>query len=63
MEKIENLLIQEANELAKGQYMYDQDNPITTLAEALTMFVVESLQDDSVDSSKIYDLINSKLIK
>jgi len=61
MENLEKIIIQEANELAKGQYMYDRDNPITTLAEALTMFVVESLQDDSFDSSEIYDLINSKL--
>lgn len=61
MESIENTLIQEANELAKSNYSHDPDNPITTLAEALTMFVVESLQDDSFDNSEIYDLINLKL--
>jgi hypothetical protein len=61
MENLEKIIIQEANELAKGHYMYDSDDPITTLNEALTMFVFESLQDDSFDSSEIYDLINSKL--
>jgi len=61
MENLEKIIIQEANELAKRQYMYDSDNPITTLVEALTMFVVESLQNNSFDSSEIYDLINSKL--
>ena len=41
---------------------YDKENPITTLAEALTAIIWGGLQLDC-DSFKVYDFINKKLNK
>ena len=40
---------------------FDPDCPMTTLAEALTYFVVVSGEFDEVGGEDIYDLITSKI--
>lgn len=57
----ENTIIEHANKLAKGLYMYDQDNPIDNLTDALTMITFDSLNSDEVDSSEIYDCIKAMM--
>lgn len=64
MENIEQLIIEQANKLCANAFMdfpdYDKENPFTTLADALTVIVLDSLQLDC-DSSEVYDFIASKL--
>lgn len=65
MNPIEKTIIDRANLLCKNAFMdfpdYDENNPITTLAEALTVFVFDSFQDNDIDSSEIYDFLNEIL--
>jgi|TARA_R110000787_G_scaffold214353_4_gene323603 hypothetical protein len=61
---LSQVIIDRANELAKSDFSsnFDEDCPMTTLAEALTFFAMEGIEDVSeVDSSEVYDLIYSKL--
>ena len=58
--KIIPQLIKLADEIASTRFMdypdYDEDNPITTLAEALTIFVQESMSNtDEIDLTEVYD--------
>jgi len=64
--EIENLIIEKANLLCKNASMdfpdYDEENPFTNLADALTVIVWDTLQLDC-DSSEIYDFLQSKFKK
>jgi hypothetical protein len=64
MENIEQLIIDQANYLCSKAFMdfpdYDKENPFTTLEEALTVIIWDSLQLDC-DSSEVYDFITKKL--
>jgi len=64
MENIEKLIIDKANYLCKNAFMdfpdYDEENPITTLADALTVIIWDDLQLDC-DSSEVYDFFNARI--
>ena len=61
---LEKEIIEKANLLCEAAFMdfpeYDKENPITTLSEALTAIIWDSLQLER-DSSEVYDFINEKL--
>jgi hypothetical protein len=57
---IEKVIIDQANEVAKGLYMYDSGSPIDNITDALTMIVWGNMTDE-VDSAEVYDYINSKI--
>jgi len=63
--EIEKSIIDKANELCEKAFMdfpdYDKENPFTTLADALTIVVFDTLQIDEFDTSEIYDFLNQKL--
>ena len=65
---MEKELITLANKVAKESFMdypdYDEDVPITTLAEAITLWIDSSLPHDTdIESDVLYDFINSKIWK
>jgi hypothetical protein len=61
---MEKLIIEQANLLCKNAFIdfpdYNEENPFTNLADALTVIIGDSLQLDC-DSSEIYDFLQSKL--
>ena len=61
--KITQPLIDKANELAKADFSsgFDEDCPMTTLAEALTFFAMENIDDDEVTGEDVYDVIVNAL--
>lgn len=66
MEKTKATLIDIANKICMRNFMdysdYDEDNPITTLAEALAVFVQEGMPHGlEIESSEVYDLLKEKL--
>ena len=65
MNTIKYRIIIRANEICKTNFMeypdYDEDNPITTLVEALTVFVVKDGEMHAFDSSEIYDALNYRV--
>lgn len=65
MKLIEQKIIDKANFMCETYFMdfpdYDKDNPITTLSDALTILVLDALQDDELDSSEIYDFLSERL--
>jgi len=65
MNPIEKTIIDRANLLCKNAFMdfpdYDEENPLTTLADALTVFVFDAFQDNDIDSSEIYDFLSERL--
>lgn len=64
MENIEKSIIEYANSLCKSAFMdfpdYDEENPITTLVDALTVIVWDSTQLEC-DSSEVYDFLNARI--
>ena len=66
MKNLEQEIINKANASAEsGMAMgsgFDPDSPMTTLAEAVTYFLMESGEFDEVGGEDIYDLISSKTI-
>ena len=59
-EKISSQLIKLANDIASYSFMdypdYDKDEPITSLAGAITIFVQESMRSrDEIELSEVYD--------
>jgi hypothetical protein len=64
MENIEQLIIDQANKMCANAFMdfpdYDRENPFTTLEEALTIIIWDSLQLEC-DSSEVYDFVTKKL--
>lgn len=65
MKKIEQAIIDQANIFCKKSFMdfpdYDEANPITNLADALTVLIFDSFDNDEFDSSEVYDLLDEKL--
>jgi hypothetical protein len=63
---MEKKLIEIANRICVENFMnypdYDKDNPITTLPEALALFIWEATPHDvDIESDKIYDFLDKKL--
>jgi len=65
--EIIDTIIKRANLLAKQDACmgsgWDEDNPMTELAEALTYLISDDEALSEFDSSEIYDAINSKFIQ
>jgi hypothetical protein len=60
-----NKLIPIANQICKESFMnspdYDEDNPITTIEEALAVLVMEALPHDAdISGEDVYDFIAAK---
>jgi hypothetical protein len=66
MKAIEKLIIDKAHKICKADFMQypDHDKDIElTLADALTIIVThDESHDTEMESDKVYDLIESKLI-
>ena len=55
-----------ANDVAAASFMdypdYDSDHPITELAEALTVLVLNSADHDTnIEAEELYDFLNLKI--
>ena len=63
--ELERLIVKEANLLCEKAFMdfpdYDKENPFTTLADALTIIIFDTLQIEEFETSEIYDFLNQKL--